>query len=126
MKVLQIIETAYRATTEEQDDTVVWITHAMRGAGAELAVLLCGNAVNYVVTEQDSSGLRIGAWSQAQPPRIAQDVAGLLAKAVAVYCVKDDLADRGLLDSPIVEGVALVPRSEIAALFERFDQVWRW
>ena len=36
MKTLQIIRTAYRATIEEQDDTVVWITRAMRGAGAEL------------------------------------------------------------------------------------------
>jgi len=126
MKVLQIVETAYRATTEEQDDTVVWIAHAMRGAGAELGVLLTGNAVNYVTSDQDASGLTLGAWRQTQPPVVAQDLAALLRKDVPVYCVKEDLAERGLLDAKLLEGIVLLSRAQMARLFAEYDHVWRW
>lgn len=84
MKALSIIETAYRGTLEEQDDTIVWITHAMKGAGAKLDVLLRGNAVNYGVKTQDALGLAFGAEHQTQPPRIAEDLAKLVTKGVSV------------------------------------------
>jgi sulfur relay (sulfurtransferase) DsrF/TusC family protein len=126
MKVLQIVETAYRATCEEQDDTVIWIAHAMRGAGADLGVLLAGNAVNYVAADQDASGLTFGAWRQTQPPALAQDLAALIRKDVPVYCVKEDLAERGLLESKVLEGIVLMSRAQTPRLFSEYDQVWRW
>ena len=100
MKVLQIINCAYRATTEEQDDTIVWITHAMKGAGAELDVLLSGDAVNYSVAAQNSEGLSFGDWQQTQPPRLARDIEGLVGKGVDVYLVDEDVRDRGPLAVP--------------------------
>ena len=126
MKVLQIVETAYRATSEEQDDTVIWFTHAIRGAGAEIGVLLAGNAVNYVASDQDASGLTLGTWRQTQPPAPAQDVAALLRKDVPVYCLKEDLAERGLLEGKLLEGVVLMSRAQMARLFGEYEQVWRW
>lgn len=126
MKVLQIVETAYRATTEEQDDTVIWISHAMRGASAELGVLLTGNAVNYVAGDQDGSGLTLGAWRQTQPPVIAQDLAALMRKDVPVYCIKEDLAERGLLECKLLEGIVLMSRAQMPRLFGEYDHVWRW
>ena len=126
MKVLQIIETAYRATIEEQDDTVIWITHAMAGGGAALAVLLCGDAVNYLAADQDASGFCVGAWRQSQPPGVAGDLAGLLGKGVAVYCVAEDLEDRGLRERVSLEGIRTVPRAQVAGLFDQFDQMWHW
>ncbi len=126
MKALNIIEAAYRATLEEQDDTIVWLSHAMKGAGADLDVLLRGNAVNYAVKVQDASGLRMGDWTQSQPPRLADDVGGLIGKGVAVYIVADDVAERGLSDGELIDGLMPVSRAEVAGLLGNYDQVWHW
>ena len=126
MKVLQVINCAYRATTEEQDDTIVWITHAMQGAGAELDVLLSGNAVNYPVASQNSNGLSFGDWQQTQPPQLARDVGGLIEKGIDVFLVDEDVRDRGLDDSHLIDGLRRIPRAELAALYEAYDQVWQW
>lgn len=125
-KILQVIESAYRATIEEQDDTVVWIAHAMKGAGADLGVLLCGNAVNYAVRGQDSSGLAFGAWKQANPPQLAHDVGKLIEKGVPVYMLQEDALARGIEPSELIDGVDVIARGDMPALFGRYDQVWRW
>ena len=126
MKVLSIIESAYRATIEEQDDTIVWLNHAMKAAGADLGVLLRGNAVNYAVRGQDASGLAFGGWRQTQPPHLADDVAELSSKGVTVYVLAEDLAQRGLAASDLVPGLEHVTRDKLPALFAVHDQVWHW
>jgi intracellular sulfur oxidation DsrE/DsrF family protein len=119
MKTLQIIESAYRATLEEQDDPVVWITHAMRGAGAPFSVLLKGNAVSYAVAGQDAGGLRVGTWRQTQPPRLPGDIAGLIGKDVEVYAVDEDLTDRGIDRDALIDGIKVLPRGRIASFVAR-------
>lgn len=126
MKALNIIESAYRATIEEQDDTIVWLTHAMKGAGADLAVLLRGNAVNYAALGQNAAGLAFGGWRQTQPPRLADDITSLVAKGVAVYVLDEDLVERGLGPSDILNGVERVGRDSLPQLFGGYDQVWHW
>lgn len=125
-KVLQVIENAYRCTVEEQDDPVVWITHAMKGAGADLHVLLRGNAVNYAVKGQDASGLSFGARKQTRPPRIDEDVARLVSKGVDVYVVEDDVAARGLERTDLVAGVKPISRANVPRLFASYDWIWHW
>ena len=125
-KILQVVESAYRATLEEQDDTVIWITHAMKGAGGDFSVVLRGNAVNYGVKGQDASGLSFGARKQTQPPRLAEDVAKLVDKGVDVFVVSDDAAERGIERSDLISGLKQVSRDELPRLFASHDQVWHW
>ena len=125
-KILQVIESAYRGTLEEQDDTVVWISHALKGQGADLDVLLVGNAVNYSVKSQDASGLRFGDWQQTQPPRLADDLSRLTGKGVHVYILEEDLVQRGIEGSEMIDGLEKVSRSSLPGLFEAYDHIWRW
>ncbi|KAA3605473.1 MAG: hypothetical protein DWQ01_19325 [Planctomycetota bacterium] len=126
MKCLQVVETAYRATLEEQDDPVVWICHAMKGAGADLGVLLRSGAVNYAVTGQDPSGLAFGDWAQKHPPDLQGDLRALMEKRVPVYLVMEDAMERGLDPETLLEGIQLLSWSEVPALMEDYDQVWHW
>ncbi len=126
MKALNIIETAYRATLEEQDDTMIWITHAIKGAGGDLDVLLRGNAVNYAVKAQSVPPLSFGGKKQKHSPDLARDVAGLVGKGIKVFIVAEDLADRGLSQQELVEGLTQTPRDALPALFGKYDHVWHW
>lgn len=126
MNVLNIVRSAYRATLEEQDDPVVWLVHALRGAGAELSVLLRGDAVNYAVPGQDASGLRFGEERQTQPPRIEHDLTSLMGKGVAVYVDAGDLAALGIAPDGLLEGVQPISSGEIAALVAEHDAAWHW
>ena len=126
MKALNIIESAYRGTLEEQDDTVVWITHAMKGAGAELDVLLKGNAVNYAVASQHVPALAFGERVQRHGPHLADDVAGLVGKGVTVHIVQEDLDDRGVEASELIDGLTPVSRGDLPGLFQDYDHIWHW
>ena len=126
MKALNIVASAYRATLEEQDDTIVWLSHAMRGAGAQVDLLLRGNAVNYAVRGQDAAGLVFGAWKQTEPPRIENDLAGLIAKGATVHVVADDLERRGLEGVALVEGVKPLRKAALPELMSGYDRVWHW
>jgi hypothetical protein len=126
VRVLQIIDTAYRATLEEQDDTILWLTHALCASGADLAILLSGSAVNYAAAGQNALGLRIGNWQQRHPPKIAGDIAALLGKHIRVYGIQEDFDALGLREATLVTGVHKIPRARLGALFEEFDRVWQW
>lgn len=126
MKVLNIVETAYRATLEEQDDPVVWILHAMKGAGAEHSVVLSGNAVNYAVMAQGVPPLLFGDKVQKHAPRIAEQVAGLIAKGVQVMVVRECLAARGIDEEELMDGLALVKQAALPKVMNGYDQVWHW
>lgn len=125
-KILNIVETAYRATIEEQDDTTLWLSHMLKTAGGDISVLLRAGAVNYAVKGQDASGLRFGEIKMTHPPEIDKDVERLIEKGVAVYLVKEDADERGLSGADLIQGLKSVSRTEIPELLDRHDQVWHW
>ena len=126
MKALNIIESAYRGTLEEQDDTIVWITHAMKGAGADLNVLLRGNAVNYAVKAQHVAPLAFGDREQKHGPKIADAVAGLIGKGIEVYIVSEDVDERGLAQGDLIDGLKSISRGDLPQLLDAHDLIWHW
>jgi sulfur transfer complex TusBCD TusB component (DsrH family) len=126
MKILSIVESAYRATIEEQDDTILWICTAMKGAGSDTSILLRGNAVNYAVKGQDASGLVFGTKAQTKPPQLDKDVKRLLDRGAQVYVVQDDVAERGLEGTDLIDGLTMTSRSKVAGLMDEHDLVWHW
>ena len=126
-KTLNIVESAYRAVMEEQDDTVLWLLAAMQGAGARHTVLLRGNAVNYAVAGQGVPGLSVGLWKQTQAPRMDRDVIDLIEnRKIPVYLIEEDLADRGIDRDELVPGVKLIGRKTLPKLVAEYEVVCHW
>jgi|SRR5208282_2887371 len=126
-KTLNIVESAYRAVMEEQDDTILWVLAAMQGAGAEHTVVLRGNAVNYAVAGQGAPSLAVGKWKQTQPPRMDKDVIDLIEKRkISVYVIEEDLASRGIEKSELVPGVTLLTSKMLPKLFAEYEIVSHW
>src|SRR5437868_1655645 len=124
-KYLSIIDSAYRATIEEQDDTAVWFTHAMKNGGADVSILLRGDAVSYALAHQDAKGLKLGA-KVIKGPDIARDLKAVVDKKIAVYVVADDLADRGITAAQLIGGLEQIQRKDIARIVEAHDQILTW
>jgi sulfur transfer complex TusBCD TusB component (DsrH family) len=126
-KTLNIVESAYRAVMEEQDDTILWLLAAMQGAGAEHTVVLRGNAVNYAVAGQGAPGLSIGGWKQSQVPRMHDDVIDLIDnRNIPVFVIEEDLVARGIERDELIPGVELLSLKMLPKRMAEYEIVSHW
>ena len=125
-KVVSIVDTAYRATLEEQDDTVVWFNHMLRQSGADMTLLLTGNAVNYAVRGQQPPPLSLGTASIDFPPRLDQDLLKAVQAGVKLVLVRDDAEMRGIPASALMPEAEQISRDQLADFLNGFDMVWHW
>lgn len=125
-KVLSVIDTAYRATLEEQDDTAVWFTHIIRQSGADITILLTGNAVNYAVRGQQPPPLAFGTASIDFPPRLDQGLHKAVEAGVKLVLLRDDADVRGIPASALMPEAEQIWRNQLADFLDGFDLVWHW
>ncbi len=125
-KILSVVERAYHGTLEEQDDTILWLSHMIKNAGADISILLRSNAVNYGVMGQDASGLKFGSVALDVPPTLDTDVVNLIGAGVPTYAVREDIEDRGIRPEELANGLVLISQKDLAGLFESHDAIWHW
>ena len=111
MRILNLVETAYRGTLEEQDDTVLWLSRALKNAGADLTVRAARQCRELRRRARACPPLAIGSAIIKHPARPNDDLAKLLAKGAKVYVIREDLAERGIgEDRCVAEAQPLAPR----------------
>ncbi len=125
-KILSIVDIAYRATLEEQDDTTLWFTAACKNAGADLTLLLTGNAVNYAVKDQKPRGLKFGKAEIPHPPHPQEDLKKLMEKGIGVFLLKEDAEERGIPSDSMITGIEPISRNQIAKFIDQYDLIWHW
>ena len=125
-KVLSVIDNAYRACQEEQDDAGLWFSAAVKNAGVELTILLTGNAVNYAVKGHKSDAFSVGGGTIADPFDPAKDLERAAGKGIGIYMVREDADERGIEKDSLIGCVEQISRSKIAELVENHDDIWHW
>jgi hypothetical protein len=131
MRVLQILDQAFRTTVEEQDETILWLVQSMLKKSRpdpdnQIDLLLSGNAVYYPYQKLRQPPLKLGDWRQSQPADFRRDMENLRDSGVFIFVVYEDLWERGLERLPVPEGVDLIHRKDLPSLYAGADQVWHW
>jgi intracellular sulfur oxidation DsrE/DsrF family protein len=125
--LLCVCDQGYRASVEEQDDTVVWMAHMLQKSdNTEVALLLRGSAVNYTHKGQKSVGVAFGDWEQTQPADFPRDLTRFLEDGGAIFVLEEDMASHGLERGDLIDGVTGIAKGSVAQLVSQYDLVSFW
>ncbi len=110
----------------EDSDIGLFASAFAPAAGQQMTLLLSEEAVNYAVRGQDGTGIKI-AGAAVQPGFLIEtDLASVTQANIPVHVVQEDLAERGIKQEDLVQGVKLVSRKELGRFIDQFDTVWNW
>ncbi|MGH2650951.1 MAG: hypothetical protein ACRDHK_07045 [Actinomycetota bacterium] len=94
--------------------------------GSQMTILLSEDAVNYAVRGQEGTGIKI-AGAPVQPGFLIEtDIQSVQASNVPVFALREDLAERGIEERELIQGVKLLSRHEFGRFVDQFDTVWNW
>lgn len=125
-RILSVIDTAYRACQEEQDDAGLWFSAAVKNAGVDVTLLLTGNAVNYGVDGHRAEALAVGGGKVEHPFDPPRDIERMADKGVKVFAIREDAEERGIERERLIGAVNVIPRSQLPGLMEQYDAIWHW
>ena len=125
-KILSVIDTAYRATQEEQDDAGLWFSGAVRNAGLDVDILLTGNGVNYAVKGHPKTSLTVGGGEVSHPFNPEIDLERLAANGAKLYMVREDVEERGIETSTLIGSIEQIDRLRLPEFVGEYESIWRW
>lgn len=91
----------------------------------DVRLVLAGDAVELALAGGETPPADLAG--VALPPAASgQDLRALIESGVAVRALSEDLASRGIEDAALVDGVATLGQTELAALLRDADAVLVW
>ena len=126
MKVLNIVESAFRTLVEEQDDTILWLTQSLARAGADISILLKGNASIYPFVTEPIPALELGDWKQTSPANLSHDLYRIFQDRIQLYVIEDEVVTRGYDVEDLPAGVTPLIRNQLPGLYDSADVIWHW
>lgn len=95
-------------------------------AGQNLTLLLREEAVNYALRGQEGTGIKI-AGAVVQPGFLIEtDLKSVTQSNIPVYAIREDLEERGIRDTELIQGVELLSKTGLGKFVAQFDTVWNW
>jgi len=98
----------------------------LRQSGADITLLLTGNAVNYAVRGQQPPPLSFGTAAIPFPPRLDQDLRKAIQAGVKLVLLRDAADMRGIPASALMPEAEQISREQLADFLQGFDLVWHW